>query len=105
MIWRILRPLLLAAVLAMISANFLMGLPGAFFIDLALPQDAVRQLGPGGLGTAIVVSMLAPFGIPVALWAREVFWADAPWWAAWAAGIAGYAAGGLAAARFAVYGG
>lgn len=94
MIWQILWPLLLAAALALISANFLIGLPGAFFIDMLLPREIVLKMGPGGWAAAVYVSMLAPFGIPPAIWAMTAWSSGAPWWQWLGASIAGYLAAG-----------
>jgi hypothetical protein len=97
MIWRILWPLLLAAALALISANFLFGLPGAFFIDLVLPQEAVVKMGPGGWAAAVYVSMLAPFGVAPTMWAMSAWRPAAAWWQWALAGLASYLAAGVVA--------
>lgn len=97
MIWRALWPMLLAAALALISANFLLGLPGAFFIDGLLEPGRVAAIGPGAMGVAITVSMLAPFGIAPAMWAMTALRPDARWWQWTCAGIAGYLIAGAIA--------
>jgi hypothetical protein len=100
MIWRILWPLLLASAFALISANFLVGLPGAFFMDALLTPAAVAKIGPGAMGVAIYVSMLAPFGIVPAIWAMTSWRPEAPSWQWLGASASGY----LVAGALATYG-
>jgi hypothetical protein len=97
MIWRALWPMLLAAALALISANFLLGLPGAFFIDALLEPGRVAAIGPGAMGVAITVSMLAPFGIAPAIWAMLAWRPQSPWWQWAGACLGGYLIGGALA--------
>jgi hypothetical protein len=97
MIWRALWPLLLAAFLALVSANFLMGLPGAFFMDALLDGAETAKLGPGAWALAVYVSFLAPFGIAPAIWATMAWWPDARWWQWAGASLAGYLTGGAIA--------
>jgi hypothetical protein len=73
MIWRALWPALLASFLALVSANFLMGLPGAFFMDALLDGNEVSKLGPGAWALAIYVSALAAFGVAPAIWAMMIW--------------------------------
>lgn len=100
MIWRILGPLVVAAVLALISFNALLGLPGGVFMDLLLTSAATQKMGPGAWGVALVISATAPFGIPPADWARQYFWPAASWWGRIGAGLLGYLALGTAATYF-----
>lgn len=97
MIWRALWPLLLAAFLALVSANVLMGLPGAFFLDYLLNGNDVAKLGPGAWALAIYVSFLAPFGIAPAMWAMMAWRPAGAWWQWMAASLAGYLLGGAIA--------
>lgn len=98
MIWRILWPLLLAAFLGLVSANFFLGLPGALLIDLFAPEAAIAKLGPGAMAYAVIVSFLAPFGVALALWAMMAWRPQSAWWQWMGASLAGYlAAGGIAA--------
>lgn len=97
MIWRILWPLLLAAGLAMISANFLFGMPGAFFMDALLDGAETAKLGPGAWALAVYVSFLAPFGIAPAIWGMMIWRPDARWWQWAGAGAAGYLVAGVLA--------
>ena len=97
MIWRALWPLLLAAFLALVSANFLMGLPGAFFMDALLDGAETAKLGPGAWALAVYVSFLAPFGIAPTIWAMMAWRPSAAWWQWWGAAALGYLAGGALA--------
>jgi hypothetical protein len=97
MIWRALWPLLLAAFLALISANFLMGLPGAFFMDALLDGAETAKLGPGAWALAVYVSFLAPFGIAPAIWAMLAWRPQSPWWQWAGACLGGYLIGGALA--------
>jgi hypothetical protein len=97
MMWRALWPLLMSAFLGLVSANFLLGLPGAFFMDLLLAPAAVEKIGPGAMGWAAVVSMLAPFGIAPAMWAMMAWRPVGAWWQWMGAGFAGYLVAGAIA--------
>jgi hypothetical protein len=97
MIWRVLWPLLLASFLALVSANFFMGLPGAFFMDALLDGRETAKLGPGAWALAIYVSFLAPFGVAPAIWAMMRLRPAAAWWQWAGAGLAGYLLAGAIA--------
>lgn len=97
MIWRLLWPLLLAVFLALVSANFLLGLPGAFFMDLLLKGEDVAKIGPGAWALAVYVSFLAPFGIVPALWVMMALRPDGAWWQWIGAGFGGYLVAGAIA--------
>jgi hypothetical protein len=90
MMWRILWPLLISAALALISANFLLGLPGALFLDAVLTSDQARQIGEGRLAFAAAVSMGPPFGIALAIWASMIWRPQARCWQVTLASIAAY---------------
>jgi hypothetical protein len=97
MIWRILWPAVVSAFLALVSVNFFLGLPGAFFIDVLVREEAAK-IGPGAWALAIHVSAFACFGVAPAIWAMMIWRPLDSTWRWTLAACAGYLAAGAFAA-------
>jgi hypothetical protein len=97
---RILWPLAAAFALAFAGAMFLLGMPGAFFLNIF--GDAERFAGANAEAWTAMqrISWLAPLGVPPAIWALGALWPRASWYWWWLAGFAGYIVGGAIATQF-----
>jgi hypothetical protein len=95
---RILWPVVAAAALAFLGAMFLMGMPGAFFLNIAGDMGRFEGSSAESWNTMMRVSALAPLGVPPAVWALWSVKPSARWIWTGLAGALGYVSGGSLAA-------
>jgi hypothetical protein len=95
----VIGPIVIAAALSIGGALMLFGMPSALFLNMFGDIERFRGNSPEVWTAMIQISAVSPLGVAPALW---LLWAVRPraaWYWSWAAGLAGYAAGGAVAAQ------